>query len=291
MSLINCPECSKEVPDKAATCPNCGFAVTSQAETKGAGPHQTKTKWISKNQKNYLIKAQKDHMMVTSWSLGIISIALTLIAILGQPVIANNSSIKQFILYVVFLAVFQWIVNSSRRRIRHIWNATKSARPHQIGTQGMSKTLARHLMVSGVVFGLCNIGLCAFFILNPVSANPSLITQLVFAVYTAVYLWYLVLVGRVWHPTKGVRTHPTKTQGGSKNLERHLIVSSVLFALYNIGLCVFLFLNAVSPNNSSITHHIVVAVYAAVYLWLLYSAVRLQEHKYSEERARIARRT
>jgi len=27
MALINCPECQKEVSDKAATCPNCGFSI------------------------------------------------------------------------------------------------------------------------------------------------------------------------------------------------------------------------------------------------------------------------
>ena len=27
MALINCPECGKEVSDKAATCPNCGVAI------------------------------------------------------------------------------------------------------------------------------------------------------------------------------------------------------------------------------------------------------------------------
>lgn len=27
MSLINCPECGKEISDKAASCPNCGAAV------------------------------------------------------------------------------------------------------------------------------------------------------------------------------------------------------------------------------------------------------------------------
>lgn len=27
MALIKCPECGREVSDKAASCPNCGFAV------------------------------------------------------------------------------------------------------------------------------------------------------------------------------------------------------------------------------------------------------------------------
>lgn len=27
MALINCPECGKEVSDKAANCPNCGYPL------------------------------------------------------------------------------------------------------------------------------------------------------------------------------------------------------------------------------------------------------------------------
>lgn len=30
MALINCPECGKEVSDKAKTCPNCGIAITKE---------------------------------------------------------------------------------------------------------------------------------------------------------------------------------------------------------------------------------------------------------------------
>ena len=28
MALINCPECNKEVSDKAKICPNCGFSIS-----------------------------------------------------------------------------------------------------------------------------------------------------------------------------------------------------------------------------------------------------------------------
>ncbi len=30
MSLINCPECGKEISDKAASCPNCGCPIQKQ---------------------------------------------------------------------------------------------------------------------------------------------------------------------------------------------------------------------------------------------------------------------
>lgn len=33
MALINCPECGKEISDKAASCPNCGMPI-KETETK-----------------------------------------------------------------------------------------------------------------------------------------------------------------------------------------------------------------------------------------------------------------
>ena len=32
MALINCPECNREVSDKAEICPNCGFGVAKYIE-------------------------------------------------------------------------------------------------------------------------------------------------------------------------------------------------------------------------------------------------------------------
>lgn len=34
MSLINCPECSHEVSDSAMSCPNCGFELKKQHQSK-----------------------------------------------------------------------------------------------------------------------------------------------------------------------------------------------------------------------------------------------------------------
>lgn len=49
MSLINCPECGKEISDKAKTCPHCGYPLEE---------YVSKTK-ESKNEKDYdLIKQE-----------------------------------------------------------------------------------------------------------------------------------------------------------------------------------------------------------------------------------------
>jgi predicted amidophosphoribosyltransferase len=29
MALINCPECKKEISDKAEACPNCGYPINN----------------------------------------------------------------------------------------------------------------------------------------------------------------------------------------------------------------------------------------------------------------------
>lgn len=34
MSLINCPECKKEVSNSAVSCPNCGFQITEDKDKK-----------------------------------------------------------------------------------------------------------------------------------------------------------------------------------------------------------------------------------------------------------------
>ncbi len=34
MALINCPECNKEISDKALNCPNCGVPINEKSETK-----------------------------------------------------------------------------------------------------------------------------------------------------------------------------------------------------------------------------------------------------------------
>ena len=33
MALINCPECKKEISDKAASCPNCGNPIENNTES------------------------------------------------------------------------------------------------------------------------------------------------------------------------------------------------------------------------------------------------------------------
>ncbi|WP_081619660.1 zinc ribbon domain-containing protein [Thioalkalivibrio sp. ALE12] len=51
MALISCPECSKEVSDSAPSCPNCGVAIASKAESRAAGASLTTVQETSKKLK------------------------------------------------------------------------------------------------------------------------------------------------------------------------------------------------------------------------------------------------
>ncbi len=46
MSLINCVECGKEVSDKAASCPNCGFPMAQNGIVKIKIPNNIVDGWV-----------------------------------------------------------------------------------------------------------------------------------------------------------------------------------------------------------------------------------------------------
>lgn len=56
MPLINCPECGKQVSDKAPTCPNCGFPLNSissnEASSDAEGTQSDQTESVTEKQKD-----------------------------------------------------------------------------------------------------------------------------------------------------------------------------------------------------------------------------------------------
>ena len=46
MALIKCPECGKEISDKATACINCGCPVSAMKQ-EAAGPKQTKPESVN----------------------------------------------------------------------------------------------------------------------------------------------------------------------------------------------------------------------------------------------------
>jgi len=63
MALIKCPECSKDVSDKAPTCPNCGAPIAAASVDKKVGINVTTVQETSKR-----LKAQ---MLLASLSLAV----------------------------------------------------------------------------------------------------------------------------------------------------------------------------------------------------------------------------
>ena len=51
MALINCPECNKEVSDKAATCPSCGVTIAQHIEMEKHEKKLTTTQLTGKSLK------------------------------------------------------------------------------------------------------------------------------------------------------------------------------------------------------------------------------------------------
>jgi len=57
MALIECPECTKMVSDKATQCMNCGVSIANAAESSAAGARLTTTQSTSKKLKAHTMLA------------------------------------------------------------------------------------------------------------------------------------------------------------------------------------------------------------------------------------------
>jgi len=49
MALIACPECEKEVSDKAPTCPNCGAPIAAHAPSEPQCVKTTEDSFVTRN--------------------------------------------------------------------------------------------------------------------------------------------------------------------------------------------------------------------------------------------------
>lgn len=63
MALINCPECNKEISDKATVCPNCGYPLPVKEDTF--------TKQIAVRPKTTQ-DTEREKKVITRWVYGII---------------------------------------------------------------------------------------------------------------------------------------------------------------------------------------------------------------------------
>lgn len=65
MALINCPECNKEISDKAKSCPNCGCPININAKYKIVitGCHDTDTSAYAGLTETFSIKLEYNEAM------------------------------------------------------------------------------------------------------------------------------------------------------------------------------------------------------------------------------------
>ena len=96
MALINCPECSHRISDKAPTCPNCGvhFKDIDEVE-KISHKSQNKRGPIIKNRKVENINKKKENLFFRMFILGhwasvIVGMALVILVILALGLKANS---------------------------------------------------------------------------------------------------------------------------------------------------------------------------------------------------------
>ena len=57
MAMIDCPECDREISDRAAACPNCGTPIADAADTAATGATLTTTQETSKRFKMQILCA------------------------------------------------------------------------------------------------------------------------------------------------------------------------------------------------------------------------------------------
>lgn len=96
MALIKCPECGKEISDKASTCPNCGFPIQQKIknEQNVSGKEQKQIKkqrvgWKERLEKH---KIRRIHLICVL----IAMVVLTIITVFINKNTAYNNAVKAF---------------------------------------------------------------------------------------------------------------------------------------------------------------------------------------------------
>lgn len=85
MALIKCPECGKEISDKAGSCPNCGMPLSN---TESNSPHVSTEKSNEESKPSNEKKAlNKKHIIVISVVLAVLAIAAAVLI----PILISNS--------------------------------------------------------------------------------------------------------------------------------------------------------------------------------------------------------
>lgn len=83
MALIQCPECGKEISDKATACPNCGWPVPQGQTGDGNSMHEDGSQLARDGETAALVVDEtKKSKRLIEIVLGIIAVAVTIIAVI-----------------------------------------------------------------------------------------------------------------------------------------------------------------------------------------------------------------
>ena len=83
MALINCPECEKQVSDKAVSCPNCGYAVAAATVSTSANQGDSaakKVQTVELTAKRYKLQQV----------LAVLLLGIGVVAAIGSPPESNS---------------------------------------------------------------------------------------------------------------------------------------------------------------------------------------------------------
>lgn len=92
MPLISCPDCNKDVSDRAQACPNCGAPIAPEFYNSGAG----------------LITIQATKKGLKLHSLG--ASALIILSLIVVAVIGEKPSVLHFIPALLFVGGLGWFI-------------------------------------------------------------------------------------------------------------------------------------------------------------------------------------
>lgn len=94
MALIKCPECGKEISDKAAACPNCGCPIHAETPMKkvGIGENFKRSMLFNADQKVESIQIDTKHRF---WRKGITGDVLTFDDIIDVQIHENGSAVSK----------------------------------------------------------------------------------------------------------------------------------------------------------------------------------------------------
>lgn len=125
MAIISCPECGKEISDKAACCPNCGYPIQKAEETKA------KNNNVENQQKDYTkIAAEAEKKTVESrmtrgnHSAGIAGTVLGIIALLAGIFDGEFALILGGLFFLALGIVTLGSRNKDKKRIQYLQNVS-----------------------------------------------------------------------------------------------------------------------------------------------------------------------